>query len=523
MTRSRDSASSGHGPGKWSSKDGHPSGSRLGSSFIRPLFYSVVGGLLFMAGILLGWPISPLGIAFLGLALHRQGDLRSAILGLMFGCVAYGTGLSWAWDSLHQLTNASALSTSAAAGFVTLLHASGYALLAYLYSRCRARGWSVPASLVVAVVAAETMVLFLEPIHLGYCLIDVEPLNQLAALGGPLALSTVGAAVAGILVSFILRSKHPRERRATRITIWTLGAAVAVSTLQLVLVLNPTGEPIPIAVMHLGQAAPEREPSDAPGAAKLREYQRVISRARAKMSRETRLLVLPESLFPQMLRDSDERITVFESAGDVPVLLGGRVLDRERRQYNAAVLLGAHGDVKGRYLKRRLFPLGEYIPAEATFPSLRTRFPTAGKLHPGPEQQPPVRLDAQMSLGVLICVEDLIPSLVRSYSSASVLVSISNDTSFSSPLAGRLHSRLARLRSIESRRDLIRSSRGGISGIVDQRGRWRVQANTTEDRLVHGHIFANHDATPYSRLGGWPGWLAIAFLAYGWLCRPSRR
>ncbi len=76
-------------------------------------------------------------------------------------------------------------------------------------------------------------------------------------------------------------------------------------------------------------------------------------------------------------------------------------------------------------------------------------------------------------LGVFICYESAFPDLVRQFSKdgADVLVNLSNDGYFGHTEAREQHLLLARMRAVENRRFLIRSTNDGITAVIDPAGR----------------------------------------------------
>ena len=70
---------------------------------------------------------------------------------------------------------------------------------------------------------------------------------------------------------------------------------------------------------------------------------------------------------------------------------------------------------------------------------------------------------------MFICYEAAFPDLVRQFAAAgaNVLVNLSNDGYFGHSEARAQHLLIARMRAVENRRYLIRSTNDGLSAIVD--------------------------------------------------------
>jgi apolipoprotein N-acyltransferase len=78
---------------------------------------------------------------------------------------------------------------------------------------------------------------------------------------------------------------------------------------------------------------------------------------------------------------------------------------------------------------------------------------------------------------VLNCYEDTLPEAGREAmeGSPNLLVNITNDAWFAGSAEGELHLRLAVLRAIETRRDLVRAVNQGPTSFVDAAGRVRAR------------------------------------------------
>ncbi len=94
-----------------------------------------------------------------------------------------------------------------------------------------------------------------------------------------------------------------------------------------------------------------------------------------------------------------------------------------------------------------------------------------------------------------------------------VMINLTNDAWFGDTQEPWIHLVLSKYRAIEHRRYLVRSTNSGISAVVDPLGRVVAQSGllTRENLRVDVHML--EQATIYTALGDWPGWLS--FLAIG--------
>lgn len=214
---------------------------------------------------------------------------------------------------------------------------------------------------------------------------------------------------------------------------------------------------------------------------------------------------------------------------------------REGQNYfNSINLVGPGSEEPGvslpelrRYDKMRLVPFGEYVP----FRALLGRFVPAitGDFTAGTE---PVvnllRLETRRAalltadsstvdpsierttnfvrLGGFICYEAAYPDLVRRFvkNGATLLVNVSNDAWFGNTAGARQHLAHARMRAIETDRDIVRVTNSGISALLTAEG----QVIDELPQFIAGSQFwqaqARRNLTTYVRYGDWFAGSAVA-------------
>jgi apolipoprotein N-acyltransferase len=154
-------------------------------------------------------------------------------------------------------------------------------------------------------------------------------------------------------------------------------------------------------------------------------------------------------------------------------------------RFNSAFLIDKDLNNLGSYHKRVLMPFGEYLPFSETFPWIKSISPQSGDFSSG-DRLEPVILKRQNSndlkIGVLICYEDLVPRLSKSYAQqgANLLVNLTNDAWYGDTAAPHQHHLLALWRAIETRKYLLRVTNTGLTAVVDPLG------NTIEKLPVFG-------------------------------------
>ena len=174
---------------------------------------------------------------------------------------------------------------------------------------------------------------------------------------------------------------------------------------------------------------------------------------------------------------------------------------------NSAVLLGPQGDVVGRYDKVNLVPFGEFVPPLFSFVNRVTQ--EAGDFAPGHEikvlPQPP------NELGVFICYESAFPDFVRQFArnGATVFFNLSNDGYFGHSAAREQHLLLVRMRAVENRRFIVRSTNDGITASIDPAGRIVRKLPLYKEVAALLPFDSVRSTTPYTRHGDWFAWTCL--------------
>jgi apolipoprotein N-acyltransferase len=165
----------------------------------------------------------------------------------------------------------------------------------------------------------------------------------------------------------------------------------------------------------------------------------------------------------------------------------------------------ALGEEPGVYHKRHLVPFGEYVPLAPLLGGLLDLLNAPmSDFGPGPRRQPALRAGG-LRVGVSICYEDAFgEEVIDALPEADVLVNVSNDAWFGDSMAPHQHQQMARMRAVETGRDLIRATNTGISALIDWRGAVTSRARQFEAVVLRGEVTPRTGMTPYARSGNWP-------------------
>jgi apolipoprotein N-acyltransferase len=222
----------------------------------------------------------------------------------------------------------------------------------------------------------------------------------------------------------------------------------------------------------------------------------------------TDLMIWPETATPFRVLDHPgylERLRRWTRTHDVPLLLGTPHVDWAETlaiHRNAALVLAP--DAEGpppMYRKQQLVPFSEWLP----WSFLRLMEINFGQADftPGTSSRPLPTGEHQA--GILICIETIFPRLARRTvrEGADYLVVVTNDVWFGRSAAIHQHSAWARLRSVETRRPLVRCGNTGVTMFVDRVGRVTDVLPIFEEGTLRGLIRPETGRTLYVRLGDW--------------------
>lgn len=122
-----------------------------------------------------------------------------------------------------------------------------------------------------------------------------------------------------------------------------------------------------------------------------------------------------------------------------------------------------------------------------------------------------------------MCYEDLLASSARelAVAGADLLVNLTNDDWFGESLAVPQHQQLAQLRTVETRRYLLRSTTTGSTAVISPLGEVVVQAPLYQPNVLIVDVHTVDIETLYTRYGDVFGWACLFFaagsVALGWL------
>ncbi len=462
--------------------------------------------------------------------------LAQAGLAASFGLGWFGAGLSWLYVSMHFYGGMPAPMAAVAvvlfAAYLSLYPAAASWLA---WRHCANRG---PLVLALGLAGAWTLgelargwVLTGFPwLAIGYGQID-GPLARLAPLAGVYAIGGVAVAVAALIATLVPLDPRPRHAPSFRAA-HAAASPVAASLLAAVLLAAP------LAVPRDGWTAPAGPPlrvrlvqGNVAQDMKFRP-ERIVATMADYTSRfesgDAALTILPETAWTVPWDRSPEPIArrILEHAARGHAIAIGMPLYAapdargEPRLANSVLLLtGAQAADPNapapRYDKRHLVPFGEFVPWGFGWFVRMMQIPL-GDFARGSAGQPAFEIGGQR-IAFNICYEDLFGEEIREAlngaGGATVLANISNIAWFGHSHALPQHLQIARMRTLETGRPMLRATNTGMTALIEADGRVSARLEPLTAGVLDVTVQGTQGLTPFARLGNRPAlWAALAAL-----------
>jgi apolipoprotein N-acyltransferase len=330
----------------------------------------------------------------------------------------------------------------------------------------------------------------------------------LAAVGGVWLISfALVAANTGVLIAIVAKTTAIRLAGLAAAALAVLAGPVAFA------VTSPPAatKPLTIALVQPGV-------TNGP-AARLTRNEQLTTAAAGRAD----LYVWGESSVGYDLAAQPSRLAGIErlsATAGAEILVNQDALNAAGAKTKQATLISSTG-IKGRYVKTRLVPFGEYIPFRPVLGWLSHISRAAGQnvvagtgAHVLQVRLPDGR---PLTIGVLICFESAFPDMSRvdTDHGAQVIVYQTSDSTFQRSWAPAQHAALSAVRAAETGRPVVQAALTGDSAAFDDRGRtlaWK--GNTMSGTwLVRLRLPPAATRTPYDRLGDYVPWTAVGIAA----------
>jgi apolipoprotein N-acyltransferase len=486
------------------------------------------------------WPFAFVALVPMLWVLDPRVELRYRDLvglGMCFGFVTNVGGYYWIVNTLEDFSGFPFPVCVLLATIVWIYQSSALLCFSLLYRRARHGGFGPLVSACAAMVFAEWSIPLLFEHYFGASLHNLPIAIQVADLGGPLlvtALLTLANTGFYVLLRSTLEARGKQgaakgQRLALRepaiaAILWALTLAYGAYRIDEVDGRAAAAPKITVGTVQTNMGLFEKREDPEEG------WRRHLDQSK-QLQREEKLdlLVWPESAFnwyiPEGMRNV--RREVLGNAIHVPTLFGGltrRQFKGRRRPFNTAFLTDAKGNITGSYDKIYLLAFGEYLPFGEAFPVLYDWSPNSGNFAQGQHRRPLLLGDYRIS--ALICYEDILPNFVRGVvaeANPQLLVNLSNDAWFGNTHEPWEHFALAKFRSVEHHRAMVRSTNSGVSAMVDPVGRTLKVSRVFERDNLSATLPLLSLNYPYQTLGDFPAYCAVITLGIAlWRTRRKR-
>jgi apolipoprotein N-acyltransferase len=351
----------------------------------------------------------------------------------------------------------------------------------------------------------------------GYAQVD-GPLAGFAPIVGVYGVGWVLALVAALIVQAFLRARNLKRETSGNAPATPSSGAVATPALLAVAMIaagmllplvswtQPSGTPLNVRLLQ-GNVKQEMKFSESGMIDALNEFQKLITEKPAD------LVVTPETAVPVLVQEVPEKfgrdIRDFADATGTAILFGavggtitpeGRVVDYTNSLFG--ITPGQPGLY--RYDKHHLVPFGEFVPWGFRWFVNLMNIPL-GDFARGAPVQPPFLVHGQ-PVAVDICYEDIfgeeIARTVRENpSSPGILINSTNLAWFGDTIALDQHLQIARMRSLETGRPMLRATNTGATAAIDAKGRVIARLPTFTTGALDVKVEATTGFTPYVTSG----------------------
>ena len=280
------------------------------------------------------------------------------------------------------------------------------------------------------------------------------------------------------------------------------------------------------------------------------QLQNLVKQIHSKLDSTIDYLVLPETFLTEDIFEGEEdksfsirffkdsilakypKLTIISGASTIyaykpnekPSATANKFYQSEKYYdaYNTGIQLNKDGYVK--YHKSKLVPGVEKMPFPALFKPLEKLAinlgGTMGSL--GTQDERTVFFSHKRTVGIapVICYESVYPDYVGQYvrNGANLIFIITNDGWWSDSPGYKHHLAYARLRAIETRREIARCANTGVSCFITPMGELEQATPYWEQAMIIKNMIPHHNLTFFVRFGDLISYTCsiIALLLVGW-------
>lgn len=510
-------------------------------SLFWPALVGLIYALTFAPGPLAAWALPWVQLITLAILAHwalNQAPRQAALTGLIFGTATYMCGLYWLTISMNVYGDLALplawIALFLCSVFLALYTAAATWLTAWLLRQSRANGpvaiMGRAAVWASAWAAAEMLrgTLFTGFPWLATAYGQTDGwLAGFSVLFGATGVTWLTAWIAGaIALTLAAQAGQPSQgfntKRGAALVIALLVAGLG-AMLKDAEFSSPSGEPLTVRLVQGNVYQGLKFDPDIFEVAHVHHRDLAKHQSDPDDPLDLDLILLPETIIARLSNHVPQRhwqdwIDLAENTTS-KVILGAPLYGPEPNRYtNSVILIQASTAVSdlanatgARYDKRHLVPFGEFVPRGFRWFIDLMQIPL-GDFTAGEINQPPFIVGTQ-KIAANICYEDIFGSelLPSVRSGATVLANFGNLGWFGDSFALRQHWQMGRMRSMETRRPMVRATNTGLTGAIDPWGQPIAALPTYVAGYLDVRVQGHTGLTPYTRWGDWP----VTVLVYG--------
>ena len=314
---------------------------------------------------------------------------------------------------------------------------------------------------------------------------------------GNFGVSLLSALLSGALVLVVIGNNKGRIAAVMTATVILVGSFA----LGKIHWTQPTGDRIKVSLLQ-GNIPQEKKWLPETLLPTLDLYQKMTAE-----NWDSDLIIWPETAIPGYFGSHmDDVIFPLQAKSketSTDLLIGGFYYNNQGVPGSENSILAITPDLRSIYSKQHLVPFSEYIPFldQLRWLGKFIKLPyDSVKRGTGPTVLNVAGITAQMS----VCYEDAYGNeTIRGLPDATMLINISNDGWFTGSIEPQQHMEIARMRSVETGRYMLRGTNIGLSGIINEKGKIVATEPAYTTTAIRGEAQPFAGATPYVKMGNW--------------------